>query len=201
MVATEPDSHGLAARRRLLEIARAAIRSQLERGSWSPTDVDDGSLLGPGGAFVSLHIEGRLRGCIGLLESSQPIHRTVAEMAVAAATEDQRFPPLTMAELRHTELEISLLTPMSPISADHVKVGTHGLYIARGRHRGVLLPQVPVQYRWSREQFLAEACKKAGLRGTAWREPETVVQAFTAEVFNEVAVLQATAEAEANDEV
>ncbi len=194
MAATETQTHGLSARRTLLHIARDAIRSQLERGSWTHTDVDDATLLGPGGAFVSLHIEGRLRGCIGLLESSQPIVRTVAEMAVAAATEDQRFPPLSMAELRHTEFEISLLSPMQHLAAQDVEVGVHGLYIARGRYRGVLLPQVPVQYRWSREKFLAQACQKAGLPGAAWREPETLIHGFTAEVFNEVEVLQATAD-------
>jgi uncharacterized protein len=189
--ATDPDHRvGRAARRTLLSLARESIRSQIERGSFpTPPPTGEALLDAPSGAFVSLHIDGALRGCIGSLEPHLALRRTIAEMAVAAATEDHRFAPLSLAELRHTEIEISVLSPLLPIAPDDVEVGRHGLYVIRGRQRGVLLPQVPVQYRWSRERFLAETCRKAGLPTKAWRDAETQVLGFTAEVFSEYDLL------------
>jgi AmmeMemoRadiSam system protein A len=138
---------------------------------------------------VSLHRDGELRGCIGNLEGSKtPLHRLVAEMAVAAATEDHRFAPLRPDELRTTEIEVSVLGPLVPARPEDVSVGPHGLYVVQGRHRGVLLPQVPLQYGWDRETFLDQTCRKAGLPADAWRDPETLLWTFTAEVFSDADV-------------
>ena len=145
----------------------------------------------PAGAFVSLHVDGELRGCIGSLYADRPLGQTVAEMATAAATEDPRFDALRAAELRHTDIEVSVLTPFEPIRPEDVVVGRHGLYIVRGPRRGVLLPQVPVQYGWDRETFLAQVCRKAGLPTDAWRDPETLLLGFEAQVFSDLSEAEA----------
>jgi AmmeMemoRadiSam system protein A len=106
------------------------------------------------------------------------------EAAAAAALEDPRFPPVRSAELPQLEVEISVLSPCQPIAASDIQVGVHGLMITQGQARGVLLPQVPVEHHWSREQFLEETCRKAGLPPDAWKRGARI-EAFTAEVFGE----------------
>lgn len=173
------------ARLRLLEVAREAIFQRIQRGSVPPFTVTEPELQAPFGAFVSLHLEGDLRGCIGSLHAERPLHEVVAEMACEAATNDPRFPALTSRELSQTDIEVSVLTPFQPIQPDEVEVGRHGLYVVRGPRRGVLLPQVPVQYGWTREQYLQHACKKAGLPEDAYKDPETRLLSFEAEVFSD----------------
>ncbi|HRE91058.1 MAG TPA: AmmeMemoRadiSam system protein A [Myxococcota bacterium] len=150
-----------------------------------PFSVAEPELQSPMGAFVSLHLDGDLRGCIGTLHGERPLHEVVVEMACEAATNDPRFPALTTRELSQTDIEVSVLTPFQPIRPDEVEVGRHGLYVVRGPRRGVLLPQVPVQYGWSREQYLQHACRKAGLPEDAYKDPETRLLAFEAEVFSD----------------
>lgn len=182
---------GLRVRRRLLEVARAAIAEKLARGTIPELAPGEEELDMPAGAFVSLHVDGELRGCIGSLYADRPLGQTVAEMATAAATEDPRFDALRAAELRHTDIEVSVLTPFEPIRPEDVVVGRHGLYIVRGPRRGVLLPQVPVQYGWDRETFLAQVCRKAGLPTDAWRDPETLLLGFEAQVFSDLSEAEA----------
>ena len=176
-----------AARERLLAIARDGIRARLAGDD--PNRAADGhaALDAPMGAFVSLYGRGhRLRGCIGTFSSSGPLRETVSEMAVSAAFRDPRFPPLEARELAELSVEISALSPLRPIDdPGEVEVGLHGLQVSRGHSRGVLLPQVATRYGWSREQFLEETCRKAGLPRDAWRDPETRISVFTAEVFGE----------------
>ncbi len=176
-------------RKTLLAIAREAISEHLARGMAPDNSHDDAQLLAPRGAFVSLHIDGALRGCIGTLYADKPLHKAVSDMAVEAATADPRFPPMGPRELRDTDIEISVLTPFSPIAAEDVEVGRHGLYIARGRRRGVLLPQVPAQYGWDRETYLGQLCRKAGLPVDAWQADDTVLMAFEAQVFSDLGEL------------
>ncbi|MBL8785566.1 MAG: AmmeMemoRadiSam system protein A [Deltaproteobacteria bacterium] len=170
---------------RLLEIAREAVFYRLQRGSVPPFSVSEPELLVPAGAFVSLHLDGNLRGCIGSMHATEPLFETVADMAIEAATNDPRFPQLTPKDLSKCDLEVSVLTPFVPIEASEVVPGKHGLYVVRGPKRGVLLPQVATQYGWSREKFLAEICRKAGLPEDAWRDKETRLFAFEAEVFSD----------------
>lgn len=173
-----------AQRAALLALARQAIAEAVGAAATGPAPVLDD--VGRGGAFVSLHEhDGDLRGCIGFIESDEPWPRTVHDAAVAAATRDPRFPAVGPAELPELRLEISLLTPPQPIRADQVECGRHGLIVSRGSRRGLLLPQVPAQFGWTREQFLAATCRKAGLPETAWRDPDTQLEAFEAEVFAE----------------
>jgi AmmeMemoRadiSam system protein A len=119
------------------------------------------------------------------VEASLPLAEAVAQMAIAVSRADPRFEPVTADELSGLEIEISVLSPMKPVTPEQIEVGRHGLLVRRGAFRGLLLPQVPEQYHWSRERFLEETCVKAGLPREAWKDPETQIEAFTAEVFSE----------------
>jgi uncharacterized protein len=136
------------------------------------------------GAFVTLRENGKLRGCIGMIVAQKPLDETLRAMARAAALEDPRFAPVEAEELERLQLEISVLSPMFEIAADEVIVGRHGLMISYGVRRGLLLPQVPVEWKWNREQFLAQTCLKAGLPPDQWQHGAKI-EAFTAEVFGE----------------
>jgi len=169
----------------LLYIARERIASTLEeRPPRFPQEIPE-ELLKPFGAFVTLHKYGSLRGCIGTFHADKPLYLIVADMARSAAFNDPRFPPLSAEELSEVDMEISVLSPMWLGSPEEVEVGKHGIYIVRGFHRGVLLPQVPVEYGWDRETFLDHTCLKAGLAPGCWQDPETEIYLFTAEVFGE----------------
>jgi AmmeMemoRadiSam system protein A len=168
----------------LLGIARRALGGYIGAGKIPPEEGVAGKLAAPGAAFVTLTKNGRLRGCIGYTEAVAPLFKVVQECAVAAATEDPRFPPVSSNELPSLRVEISVLTPLVPILPEEVEVGRHGLMVAQGRMRGLLLPKVPVDLGWDRETFLAQTCVKAGLPPSAWRHGATL-RAFTAEVFAE----------------
>ena len=170
-------------RKELLRIARATLREFLTTGYLPPGAPHRKPLLVPGGAFVSVHVAGELRGCMGRVEADRPLYLAVEELAVAAATRDPRFEPLRIEELREARLEISLLSPLEPGSIERIEVGRHGLVITRGPRRGLLLPKVAIEHGWDREQFLDETCGKAGLPPGAWKDPETRLELFTAEVF------------------
>ena len=151
------------------------------------TSLAPGSVILPRAAFVSLHAEGDLRGCIGMITAVESLAGTVARCAALAATEDPRFPPLERAELDAVSIEISVLGPRVPIAdPSGIVVGRHGLMVTLGSRRGLLLPQVAVEQGWDRETFLRETCRKAGLEETAWKKG-AVVEAFEAEVFSEAA--------------
>lgn len=169
----------------LLRIARDAISAQVLRGSVPALELDDAALNRDSGVFVTLEEEGRLRGCIGSLEADRPLHRQVAHMAVTAAMEDHRFTPLAPSDLMYVEIEISVLSPMTPITPEEIEIGLHGLYVAQGRKRGVFLPQVPVQYGWDVSQYLKELLSKGGLDPGAYDDPQTRLFGFTADVFSE----------------
>lgn len=171
-------------RRALLDLARRAITAAVTRQP-APSLPTLASSAGGCGAFVSLHRHGRLRGCIGLIESTAPLVGTVARCAVSAALEDPRFDPLIAAELPGLEIEVSVLSPLMIARPEEVEVGQHGLRIRQGYSSGLLLPQVATKYNWSRERFLEETCRKAGLHADAWREPDTRLEIFTAQVFSE----------------
>jgi AmmeMemoRadiSam system protein A len=172
------------ARLALLAIAREAIAARLS-GRTPSTPKPEGPLATPRGAFVTLRrrADGELRGCVGRLLASEPLAATVADMAVAAATEDGRFAPVSSGELAAVRIEISALGPLRPIGAAEVEVGVHGLMVRCGPRRGVLLPQVPVEHGWDREAFLRHTCRKAGLPEDAWKQPECELLGFTATVF------------------
>ncbi len=173
-------------REELLRIAREAIEARLRgRAFHTPTEVSP-ELLEPRGAFVTLHKHGQLRGCIGTFMSDRPLRDTVAEMAVSAAFKDPRFPPLALHELPEIEIEISVLSPLREAAGpEEVEVGTHGIYLVNGPFHGVLLPQVATEYGWDRETFLDQTCIKAGMAPGCWRDKNTKILLFTAEIFGE----------------
>jgi uncharacterized protein len=169
----------------LLEEARRALLYAVERRD-VPEDLPGSEILQrTGGAFVTLRHRGRLRGCIGQFASRDPLIEVVRYCAKAAALEDPRFEPVRAEELAELELEISVLSTAQEILIEEIEIGRHGLIVARGWQRGVLLPQVAAEFHWTAELFVEETCAKAGLERDAWRDPATRVHAFTAEVFRE----------------
>jgi AmmeMemoRadiSam system protein A len=172
-------------KRELLRIARATLREYLTTGFMPPGAPHRESLLAPRGAFVTIHTGGELRGCIGRVDADTPLYLAVEQLAVAAATRDPRFDPLRAEELKDTRIEISVLSAVRSTKPDEVEIGKHGVVVTRGVRRGLLLPQVAVEHHLDREKFLDETCGKAGLPPGAWKEPGTILQTFTAEVFRE----------------
>ncbi len=174
-------------RNELLRLAREAIAAYLTRGEIPSPETESKFLLEQRGVFVSLHTRGTgaLRGCLGEFQARRPLLESVTGMAVAAATRDPRFPAVTSAELPDLQIEISALTPLLPIRPEQIRVGQHGLMIAREGKKGLLLPQVAVQYGWDREEFLGNLCLKAGLGKEAWQAAGTELLAFETEVWAE----------------
>jgi AmmeMemoRadiSam system protein A len=171
-------------RRTLLRIAREAVAAHLS-GAPAPACPIGGAGARPGGAFVTLHNNGELRGCIGHIEADEPLGVIIARCAVAACSADPRFRAITARELPDLDLELSLLGELEPVSgADEIEVGRHGLVIEMGRCRGLLLPQVATEWGWDRETFLAHTCQKAGLPKEAWKQGAKVWR-FEAEVFHD----------------
>jgi AmmeMemoRadiSam system protein A len=175
-------------RRRLIEHARAAVLTKIgaerDGGDGAPPDA---SVLGiPGAAFVTLHVGGALRGCIGTLERRRSLWSVVGEMAGAAATRDPRFPPIDPTDLRAMTVEISVLSPDLRIHRpEEIEIGRHGLDVRRGGARGLLLPQVAIEHGFDREKFLAATCRKAGLPADAWHDTDTEIRVFEAQVFGD----------------
>jgi AmmeMemoRadiSam system protein A len=169
----------------LLQLARDAIRWHFESGKPPPVAVEEGMLKEKRGAFVTLKREEQLRGCIGYPLPHDPLYLTVMEAAVMAATQDHRFPSLTLEELPDARIEISVLTlPRKVEDASEVTIGEHGIIMTQGLNRGLLLPQVPVEWDWDRDTFLRHGCLKAGLEEDAW-EKGAEIQVFSAQVFSE----------------
>ncbi len=170
----------------LLYLAHAAILSTLEGRDLAPPALPGSlseHLSEPRGAFTTLYARGKLRGCVGYPTALLPLHRTVMETARAAAFDDPRFVPGISSEAPELMVSISVLSPLHPILPDAIEVGRHGLLITDGSHRGLLLPQVPVEQGWDRTTFLEQTCAKASLPFDAWRNPQIKIEAFTAEVF------------------
>lgn len=181
-----PEALSPAARQRLLDVARQAIHARLDGREFSPKD-DDPALQRPCGAFVTLkhRADGELRGCVGYVEPRFPLVEAVALAAVAAATADGRFAPVTRGEMPSLSLDISALGPVEPIDPERVEVGTHGLIVRYAGRSGLLLPQVATEHGWDRVTLLEQTCRKAGLPQGTWRKPGVQVLAFTATVFGE----------------
>jgi AmmeMemoRadiSam system protein A len=167
----------------LLAVARAAIEARVCRrpGPHVPGVVP---FTLRAGAFVTLTADGGLRGCIGQPEPSAPLGETIVECAAAAALEDPRFSPVQAPELAAIHVELSVLKPMVRAGAGEVEIGRHGVLVVWQGRRGLLLPQVALEWGWDREAFLEGACRKAGLPTDAWRCGADVFT-FEAEIFSE----------------
>jgi AmmeMemoRadiSam system protein A len=170
-------------RRLLLEIAHESILSSFS-GSHLPEPPPSATLSEPRGVFTTLYLHDHLRGCVGYALPVSPLYLAVAETARAAASEDTRFQPVTRQEAAELKISLSVLSPLFPIQPDAVQVGLHGLVVSHNGRRGLLLPQVPLEWGWDRETFLAQTCRKAGLSTDAWKHGASF-EAFTAEVFGD----------------
>ena len=182
-IAVEQGEFSSEERTLLLQVAHESIISALE-GREIPLDSQVPHLAEPRGAFTSLYLHGELRGCVGYILPVGSVYRAVIDTARAAAFEDTRFCPVTIEEARNLEVELSILSPPRPIAPEEIEIGRHGLLISMGGHRGLLLPQVPMERGWDRVTFLEQTCRKAGLPSDAWQKG-AVIEAFTAEVFGD----------------
>jgi AmmeMemoRadiSam system protein A len=177
-------------RKLLLRLAHNSILSapQLYANSVSHSEISieppSPHLAEPRGVFTSLYLSNELRGCVGYALPLNPLYRAVAETARAAAFEDTRFHPVSREEAANLQIELSILSPPEPLMAEAIEIGRHGLLITRDAHRGLLLPQVPVEHEWDRVTFLEQTCRKAGLPLNAWKEGAKI-EAFTAEIFGD----------------
>ena len=170
-------------KKELLHVARQAVELYVREKKILEYKTTNPNFLSEKGAFVTLRKKGELRGCIGYIEPLFPLFQTVLRCAIYAATEDTRFYPVTPAELKDLEYEVSVLTPLKKVeNPASVQIGKHGLVIAKGEQRGLLLPQVPVENNWDREEFLAQACLKAGFAPDAWKKG-VEIYTFEAIVF------------------
>lgn len=175
----------LTEQKQLLSFARSSIIAFLEHKNLQYDMAQSTALESSSGCFVSLKVNGVLRGCIGIFGTEKTLSQGVREMAIAAATQDPRFYPVTREEMDQIVIDISVLSPLQRIeSIDEIEVGTHGLYIEKNTTRGVLLPQVATEYGWDKETFLRQTAMKAGLSEDAWKENCTLY-IFTAQVFGE----------------
>jgi AmmeMemoRadiSam system protein A len=169
----------------LLQWARCAIVEAVSRAQL-PADIPQhGIFQERRGVFVTLHVRGRLRGCIGVVETQETLGESIMRCAAGAALQDPRFSPLQMEELEELLVEISLLSTPAPIRPEEIEIGKHGLIVVNGASRGLLLPQVATEHGLDPQRFLEETCRKAGLPPEAWREAGTQIMGFTCEIFTE----------------
>lgn len=173
----------------LLRLARHTLKTHLATGR-EPDDLSDFAIT-PGlkqelGAFVTLTVKGRLRGCIGYLQGIKPLYKAVIDNTISASANDPRFPAVGKKEEPGIDIEISVLTPVVEVKdLNEIVVGRDGLIISQGYRRGTLLPQVPEEYDWDRIEFLEHTCRKAGLPKEAYKDSKTKIEKYSAQVFSE----------------
>jgi AmmeMemoRadiSam system protein A len=173
-------------KRTLLDIAKETIISAANRKSIPDFKITDAVLNQKCGAFVTIHKNGNLRGCIGHIIGTTALYKTITKMAVEAALHDPRFGPVTPGELGDIDIEISVLSPFEKITDINViEVGVHGLFIKNGYYQGLLLPQVASEYNWGRKEFLEHTCLKAGLPRNCYLSENCEIFVFSATVFGE----------------
>ena len=170
----------------LLKLARTSIRLHLLGKYPEQTPYFSETLKTESGAFVTLHINKELRGCIGYVKAFKPLQDAIADLAVSAAFNDPRFPALASEEFKQIDLEISVLTPPEIVKdVSDIQIGRDGLIIKNGFYEGLLLPQVAVEYNWDRNTFLEQTCRTAGLSANSWQDEETKILSFSALIFDE----------------
>ncbi|MCA9408542.1 MAG: AmmeMemoRadiSam system protein B [Candidatus Omnitrophica bacterium] len=179
------DELSSAQKSKLLDTAKKTVEEYVRKGKVYEVAETDPRLLKEEGAFVTLHKNNHLRGCIGNIIGQGPLYLTVRNMAVAAASQDPRFDPVQVEELDAIDVEVSVLSkPRRVKSVDEIELGKHGVIISQGSHHGVFLPQVADETGWSKEEFLSQLCsQKARLPRDCWKDPQTVIEVFTAQVF------------------
>jgi AmmeMemoRadiSam system protein A len=175
------------AQKEALTIARQTLEEYLNSGEILEINPKSQALLQKLGAFVTLKKNGQLRGCIGSFEPNEPLYQTIQKMAIAAATQDLRFPPVTSDELKDIKIEISVLSPRKKINDwKEIRLGKDGVVIQKGNRSGTFLPQVATETGWNLEEFLSQLCsQKAGLPSNCYKDTDTNIYIFQAQVFEE----------------
>lgn len=170
----------------VLSLARSAVQEFLTNRQQLSCPEQD-FLRMPSAAFVTLKMHGELRGCIGSTQHRYPLGETIVRCAISAATEDPRFPPLTLSEYPEVQFEVSILSEFTVIQRmEEIEPGVHGVMISAGYYKALLLPQVAIEHHWDRQTFFAHVCQKAGLKTRGWpADGSAIVQIFTAEVFGD----------------
>jgi len=171
--------------RALLKLARKAIREAVLHRKILDVIPHEGIFSECRGVFVTLCVRGRLQGCIGVMEPEESLGEAAVRCAVSAALEDPRFSPMKDPQLEEMSIEISLLSSLKRILLEAIKFGRNGLLVVIHAQRGLLLQRFPTKHALTREQFIEETCRKAGLPREAWRDPETRIFGFTCEVFSD----------------
>jgi len=182
----------------LVRLARKAVEEYLKNGKVMevPKDVSS-KLMEKCGVFVTLNSfnqeKKELRGCIGFPYPTTPLTRAVIESAINSATQDPRFPPVSLGELDHIVFELSVLTPPQLVKVQKptdyprkIKVGQDGLIVERSYYKGLLLPQVPIEWNWEEEEFLCQCCMKAGLSPDSWLLEGTKIYKFSCVIAQEI---------------
>lgn len=172
-------------RKSILELARQAVEEVVTQRRPLEKIPKTEAFEERRGVFVTLHVHGKLRGCIGVIEPQEQLGESVVRCATGAAVGDPRFHPMQPEELPGLQVEVSLLSPPHRIQPDEIEIGKHGLLVEQGIRRGLLLPQVALEHHLKREEFLRETCHKAGLAADAWKAPETRIYGFTCEILEE----------------
>jgi AmmeMemoRadiSam system protein A len=174
-------------KKELLGLARITIEKYVQKSIIHKYNPVDPVLSEKFGAFVTIHNNKKLRGCIGMIEGVQPLYETIIEMAVEASSSDPRFEAVMIEELSSIDIEISVLSPKKRVkSIDEIDLGRHGVIVKNGLSGGVFLPQVASETGWSKEEFMRNLCAgKAGLAPYAYKDPKTEIYVFEAEVFGE----------------
>ncbi len=176
----------------LLKIARENIETYLKGEKYTPPSHLPTIFLEKLGVFVTLSINSNLRGCIGYPEPYMKLIEGLLDVSIAAAVEDPRFNPISLSEFQKVKLEVSVLTKPKLVEIESyedyfevLEVGRDGLIIENGYHRGLLLPQVPVEQKWDIKTYLENLCYKAGLSVDKWKEDYTKIYSFQAQIFEE----------------
>ena len=170
----------------LLEVSKRTLVEAVYNRKAPKIHIADESLNQKWGAFVTLHLDGSLRGCIGNITAQTPLWKTIRNMTIEAAFHDPRFPAVNASELSRIEIEISVLSPLKQVKdISEIEVGKHGILIKRGPNQGLLLPQVAAEYGWDRIKFLEETCCKAGLAKDSYKGQDCRIFIFSAQVFSE----------------
>jgi uncharacterized protein len=175
---------------KIIQLARESIITKFSNSKPESTGLDH--LTGTQGIFVTLHKKGELRGCVGYIESEKLLKNSIIEIARSAAFNDSRFSAVTEDEMKEIDLEVSILSIPKEVKIkkpedyfDHIKIGQHGLILQNGMHSGLLLPQVPVEQKWDKKEYLTYLGIKAGIGPDAWKDKNTKIYAFEAQVFHE----------------
>ena len=179
---------------RLVKTARAVVTEFLKNKNKMKLDSEfEDTFSANAGVFVTLNHQSNLRGCIGYALPDKKLYNALEDAAIAAATEDPRFPPVNYKELDQITFEVTVLTPPQEIEVtdpiqypSKIKVGRDGLIVKAGFNSGLLLPQVPTEYGWNEEEFLGHTCEKAGLSKEQWKEKDTKILKFEGIVFKEI---------------